>query len=142
MRKLFLWRTRTPPLSKVYPNQGIVTSIEVEEILKAELPNHVSEFLQVVRDVVWNRRTFVGEKALTKDKIVGLIPRTAQVGDIICILLGCSVPVVLRRYKISVTTIEWRLSGDAYVHGIMDGEAICSLSEDDRRQFEKEFNIR
>jgi hypothetical protein len=32
-------------------------------------------------------------------KLLGLVPEEAQVGDLICILYGCSVPVVLRRLK-------------------------------------------
>ncbi|KAF9467034.1 heterokaryon incompatibility protein-domain-containing protein [Collybia nuda] len=49
---------------------------------------------------------------------VGLVPVNAEVGDLICILFGASVPLVLRR-KIDG---RYQLIGEAYVYGIMDGE--------------------
>ena len=34
----------------------------------------------------------------TRNKALGLVGKTAQQGDLICVLYGCSVPVVLRRH--------------------------------------------
>ncbi|KAH7361240.1 hypothetical protein BKA66DRAFT_444807 [Pyrenochaeta sp. MPI-SDFR-AT-0127] len=54
----------------------------------------MSHFLRRVRDVCFNRKLFIG--GATKE-LTGLCPKGSRVGDIICILYGCSVPVVLRR---------------------------------------------
>jgi hypothetical protein len=54
----------------------------------------------------------------TERGYIGLAPRFAEVGDKVAILKGGRVAYVLR----SVSN-RWRLLGDAYVHGIMRGEA-------------------
>lgn len=54
----------------------------------------VAEFLRRVQAVVWNRkllRTSEGQR-------LALVHETAREGDLICILYGCSVPVVLRKH--------------------------------------------
>ncbi|KAI1194360.1 HET-domain-containing protein [Nemania serpens] len=56
--------------------------------------------------------------AITDQAYVGLVPDTARDGDKICILQGCNVPYVLRP-----AGEHYRLMGDAYMHGIMLGEA-------------------
>jgi hypothetical protein len=99
-------------------------SIDIEELLDTEQPDYVKRYLQVVRDVIWNRRTFRSKaNSPNKSTLVGLVPQSAKMGDNLCILYGCSVPVVLRKLSGPNTSICWRLVGDAYVHGIMDGEA-------------------
>lgn len=56
---------------------------------------------------------------LTEQGYVGLGTNRAEVGDIICVLLGCIVPVILRPVGENFEYV-----GDVYVHGIMQGEAI------------------
>jgi hypothetical protein len=51
---------------------------------------------------------------------VGLAPEHAVPGDILCVIIGAIVPYVLRR----VPEGGFELVGEAYVHGIMDGEAM------------------
>lgn len=63
---------------------------------------------------------------------MGLCPDSAHVGDVVCILLGGEVPYVLGTF--SSTTVKqvdadlivvgqhFELIGEAYVHGIIDGE--------------------
>jgi hypothetical protein len=53
----------------------------------------VSNFLKRVQRVVWNRKAFTGGE---NNELFGLSPRRTQHGDLICILYGCSVPVILR----------------------------------------------
>ena len=99
-------------------------SIDVEELLERELPKEVEEFLRSTRDIVWNRRVFRGRRQGGFDgTLVGLIPQKAQLGDQVCILYGCSVPVILRKYD-SRDGDYWRLIGEAYVDGFMEGEGI------------------
>lgn len=49
----------------------------------------------------------------------GIGPTDIQEDDCVCILSGCSVPVVLRRDK-----ENWSFVGECFVCGIMDGEAV------------------
>ncbi|KAI6773008.1 hypothetical protein HG530_003966 [Fusarium avenaceum] len=58
--------------------------------------------------------------------ILGLCPPETQDGDFICILYGCSVPVVLRETPDKKRMI---LIGEAYAHGKMDGEAMEDVPE-------------
>ena len=68
----------------------------------------------------------------TTDGRIGLVPRSAAAGDVICVLYGGRVPYVLRPCKDGYTLI-----GECYIHGLMDGEAM------DREQFEsREFALR
>ncbi|MCJ1394577.1 hypothetical protein MMC18_007457 [Xylographa bjoerkii] len=52
----------------------------------------VAEFLRRVQAVVWNRRLMHTERGH-----MGLVHETVKRGDVICVLYGCSVPVVLRK---------------------------------------------
>jgi len=52
--------------------------------------------------------------------LMGVVPAAAAAGDTIKIVSHSSVPLVLRR----VSDGHYRLVGECYVHGIMDGKAI------------------
>ncbi|TEA19467.1 Heterokaryon incompatibility protein 6, OR allele [Colletotrichum sidae] len=51
-----------------------------------------------------------------------MVPREARKGDVVCLLLGSEVPFVIRPF----TEGTYTLIGDAYVSGVMDGEALTS----------------
>jgi hypothetical protein len=55
---------------------------------------------------------------------VGMAPARAKDGDAICVLYGCSVPVILRRRDDRERT--WEFIGECYMHGFMNGEALDS----------------
>lgn len=59
------------------------------------------------------------------------VPLRAQRYDIVCVLFGCSVPVVLREVEADV----YEFVGECYVDGIMNGEAL-------EAGIERQFNIR
>ncbi|KAI1108734.1 heterokaryon incompatibility protein-domain-containing protein [Nemania sp. NC0429] len=113
-----------------------------------------SKYFKRVESVVWNRRVFelklggsydewdsessseegwepegAGRKVVARaeydspDPIYGLGPQECRVSDIVCILLGCSVPVILRNGH---SPQSYKIVGEAYVHGMMDGEAMPS----------------
>jgi hypothetical protein len=127
-------------------------SLDVEELLEHKnLSKRTKDFLAVVRNVVWNRRTFrSGRLNDTGRHYAGLIPPNAHFGDQICILYGCSVPVVLRKHtvsgkrkrSVSGNSHHWKLVGDAYVHGVMNGEAIEQASREELESREVVFEIR
>jgi hypothetical protein len=54
---------------------------------------------------------------------IGLAPIRARQGDVVCLLLGCSVPVLLREGDDGKVTFV----GEGYVQGFMDGEAIAVI---------------
>lgn len=60
------------------------------------------------------RRPFISGKGF-----VGLAPESVEVGDIVCVFLGGKLPYILRERADG----KFRLIGEAYVHGIMYGEA-------------------
>ncbi|KIN07745.1 hypothetical protein OIDMADRAFT_174671 [Oidiodendron maius Zn] len=62
----------------------------------------------------------------TRKGYIGLCRNAAKVGDKISILLGGEAPFVLRQEK-----DNHRFVGECYVHGIMDGEAMSALEEED-----------
>jgi hypothetical protein len=66
----------------------------------------------------WNSRRMI----TTAAGHVGLGGNTCETGDVICVICGCSTPIVLRRKKNA-----FRVVGEAYVHGIMDGEAFKGI---------------
>jgi hypothetical protein len=105
-----------------------LSSVDIEELLDSNLPAHIRRFSEIVMDTVWNRRTFrtypLPAFDGTERVLVGLIPQSAQLKDRVCILFGCSVPVVLRQIFEPDGSSYWQLIGEAYVHGIMDGEAM------------------
>lgn len=71
------------------------------------------------------RRLFVcGED----DKVMGLAPWDAEVGDLICVLFGCKHPVVIRRQPTDSGT-RVNLVGETFVENFMDGEAINMLRD-------------
>ena len=85
-------------------------------------------------DVIWNRK-------LMKTKwnsLLGLVPESAEPEDIICILFGCSVPVVLHEIEGQggAPGSAYKLVGESYLHGMMDGEAF-ELQKEEKEEFEK-----
>jgi hypothetical protein len=52
-----------------------------------------------------------------------LVPKVARVGDEVCVVLGCGVPVVLREGEGGM----YRVVGEAVVDGWMRGEGVKEL---------------
>lgn len=62
-------------------------------------PSIASEFLRRVQGVVWGRQMMPTKGRRGSSKFLGLVPAEAREWDPICILYGCSVPLVLRRLR-------------------------------------------
>ncbi|PMD19501.1 hypothetical protein NA56DRAFT_647209 [Hyaloscypha hepaticicola] len=60
--------------------------------------------------------------------LLGLARGCVAPGDQVCILLGCSVPTILRQVP-NIEREEYILIGESYIHGMMDGEAIDKLDK-------------
>jgi hypothetical protein len=128
-----LWASLQHSKSERRSNSTLASfSFDIEEYLDdgtspdGRVDSEVVEYLEMVRSVVWNRRTVQGRRAGNiSGNIYGLVPRQARVGDSLCVLYGCSVPIVLRRLQAEREVVRWQLIGEAYVHDFMDGEAIA-----------------
>ncbi|KIN00196.1 hypothetical protein OIDMADRAFT_145702 [Oidiodendron maius Zn] len=74
----------------------------------------VSKFIGRMEHLIEGRRL-----VKTKAGYLGLGPEEARPGDVIALVKGAKVPLVLRS---SSSSLCWELVGDAYVHGMMQGE--------------------
>jgi hypothetical protein len=87
-----------------------------------------ARYLKRVDSVIKKRRLFAAKPAFgIPDPITGelapmfgLAPESTKNEDLVCILFGCSVPVILRM----TSKDKYALIGEAYVHGKMQGEAL------------------
>jgi Heterokaryon incompatibility protein (HET) len=174
------WRTlvadrspegRKPSSSYIYQmacQHALLNSTEGDDIYvkdlsnRADCPSPAAEFLRRVLAVVWKRSLFLSER----EKFLGLAPFEARQGDLICILFGCSVPVVLRkvfhdmaqpdnvgenakrkqadeepaRSGSSTSDHHYQFIGECYVHSLMDGEALTL--QRNRGLPQQEFELR
>jgi hypothetical protein len=80
-----------------------------------DLPSAAQKYLNFVRQAL-HGRTFLR----TKDGHIGLGPPGAQENDQICVILGCSLPLILRPNSSG----QYWVVGSCYVHGLMNGEAL------------------
>ena len=90
--------------------------LDTRRLMFESFPGIFFDYLNRVRSVIWGRRL-----ATLKQGYVVLGPSSCEVGDVVCILYGCSVPVILRRRS---EGFGYTFIGECYVHGMMDGEAI------------------
>ena len=60
--------------------------------------------------------------AVSPEQQLCIVPAKTQAGDLVCILRGCNVPFVLRQTSYRQV---YEVVGGAYVHGVMDGEAVA-----------------
>ena len=89
--------------------------LEIPSDEPGALSSSTKSFLRRVQAVTWNRRMI-----RSGDQSFGLLPEQARVGDDVCILFGCDVPVLLRKHDDGL----WEFIGEAYIHQMMDGEAM------------------
>ncbi|KAG5979352.1 hypothetical protein E4U55_005258 [Claviceps digitariae] len=59
---------------------------------------------------------------VTQERLIGLMPLLTRDGDMVVIFHGCDVPYVVRPAEEEQGC--YRLVGEAYVHGVMNGEAM------------------
>lgn len=92
--------------------------------------------------MIWHRQL----ARTTKHQRLVLLPPKTKKGDVICILYGCSVPVVLTKTEMTTRGISrgliqetggqpiWNLVGECYMDGMMSGDALVFR----RQRFEQE----
>ena len=77
-----------------------------------------SELKSTIDSKVRERRFFVTEQGY-----IGIGPPECAIGDTLCLFPGSTVPFVLRRKRHEEDS-KYLFVGDAYVHGVMYGEAL------------------
>ena len=92
--------------------------LDTRRLMFKSPPGIVFDFLRRVQSVIWGRRLVILDQG---HAVLG--PKSCEPGDLVCILFGCSVPVLLRRRPDSDGGV-YTFLGECYVHGMMDGEAI------------------
>ncbi|KAH0339263.1 HET-domain-containing protein, partial [Aureobasidium melanogenum] len=133
------WRTlvanrnthgRKPPLywrracSEAFQEAPKDDDLETSLVLSGNPASSVREFLHRVQEVVWNRRLARITLKHTGVVTLCLVPKNTQPGDAIALLYGCNVPVVLHSHQRQDRGDAklYRMLGECYVHGMMDGE--------------------
>lgn len=86
---IYYKRASTEYITKGLPNG----SLDTAKLIKEGGNSIVSDYFKRVQSVIWNRSLM-----RTKSNRLGIVNKQAHTGDLICILYGCSVPVILRRY--------------------------------------------
>jgi hypothetical protein len=62
----------------------------------------------------------------TEKGYYGLGPSISKRGDLCCVLFGAKVPFILRRFG---EENHYKLIGESYIHGIMEGEAVAMIQK-------------
>lgn len=145
-RKLPGWYRRACALAltKLTPDgdlniQSLLTSVP--------RPSTLVEYLKRVEEVTHGRKVFQSKPhssyptyahgscaTKTQQLLVGLGPREMMPGDMVCILFGCSVPVILRPFRRDESGGKKhlvKLIGEAYLHDHMEGEALTGLGREE-----------
>ncbi|KAF5601570.1 heterokaryon incompatibility 6 OR allele [Fusarium subglutinans] len=104
-------------LKALYPHDLPVVAADLEMLSRVDCdfvmgPQRFEELVQASHD----SKMFVMETGY-----VGFGPRCMRPGDIVCVLFGGRTPYVIRPTAVAD---EYLFLGPAYVHGLMDGEAI------------------
>ncbi|KAK6503832.1 hypothetical protein TWF481_008838 [Arthrobotrys musiformis] len=74
-------------------------------------------------------------------ELFGLCSGNTLPDDLVCIIYGCSVPVILRLVSPGPLDERFMIVGEAYVHGKMDGEAMDSFDAGLALGKEQEFHL-
>ena len=83
--------------------------VDLEKLIYWSKCQPAKDVCRRVHAVIWNRRlmSIMCHSAKTEPtKVLGLAPDLAETNDLVCILYGCSVPVILRRYEKSQSIID------------------------------------
>lgn len=116
------------------------TALNIKELLSESPPLIVSQFLERVQSVVWMKRLIRTER----ENLLGLVPDETEKKDLVCILFGCSVPVILRQEGLNETTGRpyFTLIGECYVHSMMEGAAFTLKLERNTAMEDQQFELR
>ena len=86
---------------------------------------YIQPFLQAVRQLEAGKRWLFE----TDGGNLGVANYGAEVGDCVCVILGCNMPMIMREHRMRKVDgrVEAQLHGAAYLHDYMQGKAIEEL---------------
>ena len=121
----------------------------IRTLMESSGPDIMMQFLKRLQCVVWNRKFFQYEEKTFENlsgkpapkKLFGLAPEGAKSRDLVCIFLGCSVPVILRELRVG-SDHYFEFIGESYIYGMMDGEALGGKKMDELKETCEEFKLR
>ncbi|KAK7749917.1 hypothetical protein SLS53_000499 [Cytospora paraplurivora] len=96
-------------------------SVDTGALISKERNSIIAEFCRRVQAVIWNRCLI---KTKGHPEVLGLASEQVKKGDLVCILRGCTVPVILRRHKKSVEDLEKEQIQDA-IESMKAALSIC-----------------
>jgi hypothetical protein len=70
-------------------------AINADKIISYGSCSVVTDFVRRVQAVIWNRRLVRTQRG----HYTGLVPKATREEDLVCILYGCTVPVILRKHE-------------------------------------------
>lgn len=130
-------RSMTRDLAEPSPVEAFVRTILADGNLKFQRisPSHFEEFWAdpLPNESTWPREVYSMTSAthrrffVTCNGSMGLAPMRARKNDIVCVLYGCSIPIVLREEEKG----RFSFIGECFLHGFMDGEAIDIMKTGD-----------
>jgi hypothetical protein len=101
------------------------------------IPSILSTKFDTLEEIIDFFKKAIVQSILREDAVVvtergciGQGTNICRVGDLLCVLLGCNLSVILRPVE-----KHYEFIGEAYLHGIMHGEAIQAM-EEGKVQFE------
>jgi hypothetical protein len=77
------------------------------------------------------KRTFI----TTTTGYFGLAPQKTKLGDLVCIVYGADVAFILRKPEPELGDVPGSFIGEAYIHGIMQGEYLKKAKDEDFTAF-------
>lgn len=106
-----------------------IGSHSLEQICKSAKPLQSSAKVDLM-DIMTNEQGFLSRfrdttewmtrrLMITNEAHIGMVPCRARKGDQVWVLLGCSIPLVLRRWEHKE---GFQVIGECYLHGYMNGE--------------------
>ncbi|CAI6341205.1 unnamed protein product [Periconia digitata] len=122
------WRTMLGDIIINKPPYRRAISAHREQYNDFRLAKSQNNLYLSLRDMVVNQAFFI-----TRNGYIGLGPPTIQQGDEVWVLFGGRVPFTLRPKPVELVSddntqfVKHEFVGDAYVHGIMDGEMVVPL---------------
>lgn len=93
--------------------------MDVPDVLSGD--GSAQRYANDLRLIAVNRKFFV-----TQDGLYGMGPHLLEQGDLRCVLFGADLPFIIRRTGVIE---QYRLIGQCYIRGVMDGEVICMWRE-------------
>lgn len=129
------WRGEDPTLQEA---MAIVSRLtKANDTTELDQPRAIGPsdaFFKISRAMIGGRQLM-----FDTDGYIGIVPRLAREGDIICTLLGCHSPIVLRPAADYVESNEgnmFHMVGECYVLGLTEGEGLLGpLPANIRRKF-------